>query len=45
VLSRLPFEQAAIIRGAIDLEFSKYGRVGWSYVYKIVVKKSFFRRS
>lgn len=28
VLSRLPFEQAAIIRGAIDLEFSKYGRVG-----------------
>ncbi|MEL9929857.1 MAG: Fe-S cluster assembly protein SufB [Sulfolobales archaeon] len=28
VLSRLPFEQASIIRGAIDLEFAKYGRVG-----------------
>lgn len=28
VLARLPFEQASIIKGAIDLEFAKYGRVG-----------------
>ncbi len=28
VLARLPFEQAAIIKSALDLEFSKYGVVG-----------------
>jgi len=28
VLSRLPFEQAVLIKGAIDLEFSKYGKFG-----------------
>lgn len=28
ILSRLPFEQAVLIKGAIDLEFSKYGKFG-----------------
>jgi len=28
VLARLPFEQAALVKAALDLEFSKIGSVG-----------------